>query len=75
MLVVERDRTQRCLFQMHAMNRYYDARRYLDMQRAATIQRIQQEGLGRGYRGNRDALTEARRLRETFAAASISHFG
>ena len=75
MLVVERDRTQRCLFQMHAMNRYYDAKCYLDMQRTATVQRIQQEGLGRGYRGNRDALAEARRLRETFAAASISHFG
>lgn len=71
-LVLERDRTERCLFHMRAMNAYYDAKPYLDYQRAETMRRIQEEGLGRGYRGNRDALAEARRLRETLAAASAS---
>lgn len=69
-LMVERDRTKRCLFQMRAMNTYYDAKGYLQMQQDAAIRRIQQEGLGRGYRGNRNALAEARRLRETLASAS-----
>lgn len=74
-LVVERDRTARCLFQMRSMNTYYDARRYLRQQQSAAVRRIQQEGLGRGYRGDRDALAEARRLRATFAAASAHNPG
>ncbi len=67
-LAVENDRTQRCLFQMRAMNRYYDAKRFLEYQRAEAIRRIQQKGLGRGYGGDRDALAEARRLRRTLTA-------
>lgn len=73
LLAVEHDRLQRCLFQVRTMNVYYDSKRYLDSQRAASIRRIQQEGLGRGYRGNRDALAEARRLRETLAATPDGH--
>lgn len=74
-VVVERDRTKRCLFQMRTMNTYYDAKPYLQMQQDAAIRRIQQEGLGRGYRGNRNALAEARRLRETLARASADNPG
>lgn len=71
-LVLERDRTERCLFHMRAMNAYYDAKPYLDYQRAEAMRRIQEEGLGRGYRGHRNSLAEVRRLRETLAAASAS---
>lgn len=66
-LVLERDRSQRCLFQMHAMNAYYDAKPYLDYQRNESIRRIREKGLGRGYQGHRDTLAEARRLRTALA--------
>lgn len=47
-LIVENDRTQRCLFQMRSMSRYYDAKPYLDHLREQTIRRIQEKGLGHG---------------------------
>lgn len=71
-LILEHNRTQRCIFQMHAMNRYYDSRRYLEEQRTAAIRRIREGGLGRGYRGHRNALAEARRLRAALAETPTS---
>ena len=71
-LIVEHDRTQRCLFQMQRMSRYYDAKPYLDYVREQTIRRIQEKGLGHGYHGHRNALTEARRLRATLASVTTS---
>lgn len=69
-LILERDRTERCLFQMHTMNAYYDAKPYLDYQRESMIRRIQEQGFGHGYHGHRDALAEVRKLRQTLASAS-----
>ncbi len=62
-VVLEYDRTARALFQMRAMNRYYDAKPYLDYQQAELIRRIRAKGLGHGYQGDRNALTEVRKLR------------
>ena len=67
-LIMENDRSQRCLFQMRSMSRYYDAKPYLDSMREQTMRRIQEKGLGYGYHGNRNTLTEARRLRTTLAS-------
>ncbi len=67
LLVLERDRTQRCLFQMRVMSRYYDAKPFLRYHQEATVRRIQEKGLGRGYHGHRDALAEARQLRSALA--------
>jgi hypothetical protein len=69
-LIVERDCTARCLFQMRAMNTYYDAKPYLEYQRQATVRRIREQGLGNGYKGHRDALAEVRALREALASAA-----
>ena len=66
-LLLEWDRTRRCLFHMRAMNTYYDVKPYLDYQRSEAIRRIREEGLGHGYQGHRNALTEARRLRAALA--------
>jgi predicted nucleotidyltransferase len=67
-LVIERDRDARSLFVMRALGRYYDARPYLDYQNAQLVARLRREGLGRGYHGDRDALSEARRLSAKLAA-------
>lgn len=75
MLVLERDRTQRCLFQMRTMSRYYDAKPWLDYHRQQTLARIQVKGLGHGYQGHRNALAEARRLRATLASTTASVAG
>lgn len=74
-LVLERDRTQRCLFQMSAMNAYYDAKPYLDYQRDEAIRRIREKGLGHGYQGYRNTLTEIRKLRQTLARPEASAVG
>ena len=67
-LLLQRDETERCLFVMRALNRYYDAKPYLDYQDAQLLSRIRKEGLGRGYKGRHDALAEARQLSARFAA-------
>lgn len=67
-LIVEHNRTQRCLFQMRACNRYYDLRPYLEYHLSHVIERIRREGLGGGYHGHRDALEEARRISAALAA-------
>lgn len=74
-LVLERDRTQRCLFQMSAMNAYYDAKPYLDYQRSEAIRRIREKGLGHGYQGHRNTLAEIRKLRQTLARPEASSAG
>lgn len=66
-VLLDLDRTRRCLFQMQAMNRYYDAKRFMDMQHAALLQRIRDKGLGRGYHGDHGALEQVRRLRAASA--------
>lgn len=66
-LILEHNRTQRCLFQMRSMSRYYDAKPFLHYQQQQAIKRIQTQGLGHGYHGDRNALTKARQLRETLA--------
>ena len=71
-LVLEYDRTARALFQMRAMNRYYDAKPYLDYQQAAMIRRIRAKGLGHGYQGDRNALTEVRKLRAPLVSTPAS---
>ena len=75
LLVVDRDRTQRCLFQMRTMSRYYDAKPWLAYQQQQTLQRIRAKGLGYGYHGNRNALTEARRLRATLTPTAAGVTG
>jgi len=66
-VLLERDRTQRCLFHMRAMAAYYDAKPYLDYQRREAIRRIREKGLVHGYQGHRNALAEVRKLRATLA--------
>ena len=61
-LLLEYDRTARCLFIMRALSQYYDAKPYLDYHNAQLVSRVSKEGLGRGYYGHRNALEEARRL-------------
>ena len=72
-VLVERDHTARCLFEARAMSEYYDAKRYLDYQRAHLVRRIREEGLGAGYQGHRDALEEARRLSKRLATLSTDN--
>jgi len=67
-LLLEHDRTARCLFVMQALNQYYDAKPYLDYHNARLLSRISKEGLGRGYYGHRNALEEAKRLSTQLAA-------
>lgn len=74
-LLLEKDRTQRCLFQMRAMNAYYDAKPYLDYQRGETLRRIRENGLGHGYQGHRNALAEIRKLRATLARSPARDAG
>lgn len=69
-LLLERDRTQRCIFHMRTMNAYFDFKPFLEYQRNEMVRRISEKGLGHGYRGHRDALAEVRELRETLASAS-----
>ncbi len=69
-LIVERDRDARSLFVMCALGRYYDARPYLDYQNAQLLARVRRGDLGRGYNGDHNALSEARRLSQKLAAAS-----
>jgi predicted nucleotidyltransferase len=68
LLLLEQDRTQRCLFVMRALGRYYDAKPYLEYHNARLVSRVKKEGLGRGYHGHRDALAEARQLSAYLAA-------
>lgn len=67
-LVLDRDPDARSLFVMRALGRYYDGKRYRDYHMARLVARIREEGLGRGYHGHRNALTEARRLSAKLAA-------
>lgn len=69
-LLLEFDRTDRCLFEMRAMQIYYDLKPYIEYQQAETVRRIREQGLGHGYKGNRSALDEARRLRQALARAA-----
>jgi predicted nucleotidyltransferase len=71
-LLVEQDRTQRCVFIMHALGRYYDAKPYLDYHSTRLLSRIREEGLGGGYHGHRDALAQARQLSAYLAADASS---
>jgi len=61
-LLLEQDSTQRCVFVMHALRRYYDAKPYLDYHNTQLLSRIREEGLGGGYHGHRNALAQARQL-------------
>lgn len=74
-LILEKDRTQRCVFVMHALSRYYDAKPYLDYHSAQLLSRIRKEGLGGGYHGHRNALTQARQLSAYLAADASSSPG
>jgi predicted nucleotidyltransferase len=67
-LLLEQDRTQLCVFVMHALSRYYDAKPYLDYHNTQLLSRIREEGLGGGYHGRRDALAQARQLSANLAA-------
>ena len=74
-LLMEQDRTQRCVFVMRALGRYYDAKPYLDYHNTRLLSRIREEGLGRGYHGHRNALAEARQLSANLAADASSTSG
>ncbi len=67
-LLYERHHVLRCLFEMHTYNEYFDMKFYLDYHRQKFVARVLKEGFGGGYRGNRDALAEARHLCATLAA-------
>jgi predicted nucleotidyltransferase len=71
-LLLEQDRTQRCVFVMHALGRYYDAKPYLDHHNTRLLSRIREEGLGRGYHGHRNALAQARQLSAHLASDASS---
>lgn len=71
-LLLEQDRTQRCVFVMHALGRYYDAKPYLDYHNTRLLSRIREEGLGGGYHGHRNALAEARQLSANLATDASS---
>ena len=70
--LLEQDRTQRCVFVMHALGRYYDARPYLDYHNTRFLSRIREEELEGGYHGHRDALAQARQLAAYLAADASS---
>jgi len=72
-LLLERDRTARCLFVIRALGQYYDIKPYLDYHKAQLLSRIRKEGLRRGYHGHRNALAEARRLSAQLAADARRH--
>ena len=74
-LLLEQDRTQRCVFVMHALSRYYDAKPYLDYHNTRLLSRIREEGLGGGYHGHRNALAQARQLSAYLAADASSTSG
>lgn|GEM_PF-501669 len=74
-VLLERDRTERCLFHMRTMAAYYDAKPYLDYQRSEAIRRIREKGLGHGYQGHRNALAEVRKLRTTLARSETCSAG
>jgi predicted nucleotidyltransferase len=74
-LIFERDKIVRCLFQMQALNRYYDFKPYLDYHQTRFRERVLQEGLGHGYRGHRDALAEARQLSAKLATTGKNPAG
>ena len=67
-LILEPDPHARGLYVMRALGRYYDMIPYFDYHNARLLARIREEGLGRGYQGDRDALAEARRLSEKLAS-------
>lgn len=69
-LVLEKDRAARCLFQMHTMSAYYDAKPYFDYQRTQMMRRIQEQEFGHGYHGYRNTLAEVRKLRQTLASTA-----
>jgi hypothetical protein len=71
-LLLEQDRTQRCVFFMHALSRYYDAKPYLEYHNTRLLSRIREEGLGGGYHGHRSALAQARQLSAYLAADASS---
>jgi predicted nucleotidyltransferase len=48
-LLLEKDRTQRCVFVMDALGQYYDAKPYRDCHNTRLLSRIREEGLGGGY--------------------------
>jgi predicted nucleotidyltransferase len=74
-LLLEQDRTQRCVFVMRALGQYYDAKPYLDYHKAQLLSRIREEGLGGGYHGHRNALAKARQLSAHLAADASSTSG
>lgn len=69
-LLAEPDPAGRGLFVMRALGRYYDMKPYLEYHQARLLARIREEGLGRGYHGHHNALTEARRLSAKLAAGA-----
>jgi predicted nucleotidyltransferase len=74
-LLLEKDRTQRCVFVMHALGRYYDAKPYLDYHKTRLLSRIREEGLGGGYHGHHNALAQARQLSAHLASDAGSSTG
>lgn len=74
-VILQRDEVARCLFHVRATNLYFDAKPFLDYQQQMTIHRIQEKGLGSGYRGHHNALTKIRALRQRFRPATASATG
>jgi uncharacterized protein len=58
-LVLDNDPDTRSLFVMHALNRYYDQKPYLDYQRACVVERARRGELGHGYRRDRRPSAKA----------------
>jgi predicted nucleotidyltransferase len=74
-LLLEHDRTARCLFVMRALNQYYDAKPYLNYHNALLLSKVSKKGLGRGYDGHRNALEKARQLSARLAANASGFSG
>lgn len=65
-LLFDRDPDARAHLEMNILGRYYDAKRFYECHFNHLIERVKEEGLGRGYRGDKSTLEEVRRISEKF---------
>lgn len=67
-LLFDRDPDARAHLEMNILGRYYDAKRFYEFHFNHLIERIKEEGLGRGYRGDKGTIEEVRRISEKFVS-------
>jgi hypothetical protein len=67
-LLFDRDPDARAHLEMNILGRYYDAKRFYEFHFKHLINRIKEEGLGRGYKGDKSTFEEVRRISEKFGS-------